>query len=70
MILVENRVMINLRKIRFLPQRQIFGIDVTEEGNKPEKTKIDTFKDLVPPLLFYDWRKLTGSFGFYRNWLP
>ena len=66
MIFVEHRVKNILRNTKFLPQWTDFvGIGLVKVGNKPEQSKTDTFNNLKPPQLFYDWRMLTGSFEFY-----
>ena len=66
-------VSIELKKTRFFPQEAEFmGMDITKDGNKPAKSKVDGLERLKdnPPKKITDIRSLVGLTGWYRQFVP
>ena len=61
---------INLINTILLPLREkVLGIYAVKEGNIIERSRTDTFKDLAPPQICFDWIIITGLFAFDQKWL-
>ena len=70
-VLQFHRVTVKLRKCRFLSgDTEFAGVDITNEGNKPAKSKEESFANMSRPTNWTDLRTLIGMFGFYQEWIP
>jgi len=70
-VLQHYRWTVKLRKCRFFSEDTEFaGVDITNDGNKPAKSKDDAFRQMERPKSWTDLRMVIGMFGFYGEWIP
>ena len=70
-ILQHYRCTAKLRKCRFFPSiAEFVGLDISENGNSPARSKFRAFQQLGPPTTFTDLNMLIGCFGFYHEHIP
>ena len=70
-ILDKNGLQISLDKCEFFKTEIDFlGCTISENGNKPPKSKIEEISNIPKPTDYKGLRRFLGMTGFYRHMIP
>eukprot|EP00833_Pecoramyces_ruminatium_P016401 jgi/Orpsp1_1/1190433/evm.model.d7180000078941.1 len=69
-ILKENELKINIEKCRFMKTEvDVLGHRLTNQGLKPQLSKIEAIRNWLPPSNVHELRSFLGAVGYYRNFI-